>query len=163
MGNPGKRRKVLAIASGGGHWIQLLRLRPAWSGCQVTYATTSPDFRDELEREAQSTGEAAPGYVVLNNANRWNKLQVIRLVLRIVVLIVMLRPHVIITTGAAHGYLAIRIGKLLGARTIWIDSIANADELSLSGKMVGAHADVWLTQWEALARPEGPAFKGAVL
>ena len=44
-----------------------------------------------------------------------------------------LRPDVVITTGAAPGYFAVRIGKLLGARVVWVDSIANAEELSLSG------------------------------
>ena len=37
------------------------------------------------------------------------------------------RPDVIVTTGAAPGYFALRFGKLLGARTIWIDSMANAE------------------------------------
>ncbi len=33
------------------------------------------------------------------------------------------RPDIVITTGAAPGYFCLRLGKLLGARTIWIDSI----------------------------------------
>ena len=69
----------------------------------------------------------------------------------------------IITTGAAPGYFALRFGKLFGTRTIWIDSMANAEELSKSGQEVGKHADLWLTQWEHLARPGGPHYMGAVL
>jgi len=61
------------------------------------------------------------------------------------------------------GYFALRFGKLFGARTIWIDSMANAEELSKSGKEVGRYADLWLTQWEHLASSEGPRFIGAVL
>jgi hypothetical protein len=70
---------------------------------------------------------------------------------------------VIITTGAAPGYFALRVGKLFGARTIWIDSMANAETLSKSGQEVGKYADLWLTQWEHLARPQGPHYLGAVL
>ena len=73
------------------------------------------------------------------------------------------RPNVIITTGAAPGYFALRFGKLFGARTIWIDSMANAEKLSKSGAEVRKHADLWLTQWEHLAQPEGPHFIGRVL
>ena len=73
------------------------------------------------------------------------------------------RPDVVVSTGAAPGFLALRLGKLLRARTIWVDSIANAEELSLSGRRIGPHADLWLTQWEPLARPEGPLYRGAVL
>jgi len=73
------------------------------------------------------------------------------------------RPDVIITTGAAPGYFALRFGKLIGARTIWIDSMANAEELSKSGQEVRKYADLWLTQWEHLAQSDGPQFMGKVL
>jgi UDP-N-acetylglucosamine:LPS N-acetylglucosamine transferase len=73
------------------------------------------------------------------------------------------RPDVIISTGAAPGYFALRLGKWFGARTIWVDSIANVEKLSLSGQRVGKYADLWLTQWPHLARPEGPYFMGGVL
>jgi hypothetical protein len=73
------------------------------------------------------------------------------------------RPDAVITTGAAPGYFAIRLGRLFGARTVWIDSIANAEEMSLSGQKVRHHADLWLTQWEHLATPDGPQYLGSVL
>jgi hypothetical protein len=69
----------------------------------------------------------------------------------------------VITTGAAPGYFAIRIGNLFGARTIWVDSIANGEELSLSGQKAGPHAALWLTQWAHLAKAEGPHYRGSVL
>jgi hypothetical protein len=58
---------------------------------------------------------------------------------------------------------AIRLGRLIGARTVWIDSIANVETLSLSGAKIGRYVDLWLTQWPHLAKPEGPEFKGAVI
>jgi hypothetical protein len=76
------------------------------------------------------------------------------------------------TTGASPGYFAIRIAGLLGARTVWIDSIANAESLSMAGRLAGRCADVWLTQWDSLAADEAddggdggrrPASWGAVL
>ncbi len=73
------------------------------------------------------------------------------------------RPDVIISTGAAPGYLAIRLGRLFKARTIWVDSFANVDELSLSGRLAGKQADLWLTQWPHLASPDGPGFAGTVI
>ena len=50
-------RRVLAVASGGGHWIQLLRLSPAWEGCAVTYVTTTDGFRVQLEAEAKAKAD----------------------------------------------------------------------------------------------------------
>lgn len=156
-------RKILVIASGGGHWIQLYRMRPAWDGCQITYASTMAGLADDIRDDARARGQETPAYVLLPEANRWQQARLVWLLVRILWLLVRLRPDVVVTTGAAHGYFALRIGHWFGAKTIWIDSIANAGELSLSGKRVGPFADVWLTQWEHLARPEGPGFQGAVL
>ena len=56
-----------------------------------------------------------------------------------------------------------RFGRLMGARTIWLDSIANVEELSMSGRRIGHYVDLWLTQWPHLAQPEGPHYMGSVL
>lgn len=149
------RPKLLAISSGGGHWIQLLRLRPAFDGCDVTYATVKEGYRTHLE----------PGtaFRVIPDSNRWSKIRLLRTAIAITSLMLRLRPDVVVTTGAAPGYFALRIGKWLGARVVWIDSIANAEELSLSGQKAGSFSDLWLTQWPHLARDSGPQCVGSVL
>jgi UDP-N-acetylglucosamine:LPS N-acetylglucosamine transferase len=73
------------------------------------------------------------------------------------------RPDWVVTTGAAPGYFALVAGKLLGARTIWIDSVANVEELSLAGRKARRWATHWLTQWPQLASPSGPTYLGSVL
>jgi len=146
-------KRVLAVASGGGHWVQLLRLRPAFAGTDVVWLTTNAEF-------AKDVGERL---FVVQDANRWNKLALVKMFLQVAWLIVRLRPRVVVTTGAAPGFAAIVFGRLAGARTIWIDSIANSEELSLSGQKAGRWAHLWLTQWEHLARPGGPEYWGGVL
>lgn len=150
-----KKIKVLALSSGGGHWVQLLRLRPAFANCQVVFATVKEGYRANL----------APGaeFRIIPDANRWNKLGLLKVLFAIFRLIWRERPDVVISTGAAPGYFAIRIGNLMGARTIWVDSIANGEELSLSGRKAGPHAALWLTQWPHLAKPTGPHYHGSVL
>lgn len=154
---------VLAISSTGGHWVQLLRLMPAWDGCEVHYACTSPDHEGRVRMLAGQRRQRVAGYHALTDANRWTKLKLVRQMLEVVALVVQLRPDVVITTGASAGYFAIRAGRLIGARTCWIDSIANAEELSLSGARAGQHADLFLTQWPGVAREGGPIYLGAVL
>jgi len=41
-------KKIIAVASGGGHFIQLLRLRPAFEGHQVSYVTTIDGYQEAL-------------------------------------------------------------------------------------------------------------------
>jgi hypothetical protein len=104
---------------------------------------------------------STPFYVV-NDATRWNRLGLVACALRVLWVLVRVRPDVIVTTGAAPGFFAVVFGKLMCARTVWIDSIANADELSGSGARVGRFADLWLTQWPHLASEGGPRYEGAV-
>ncbi|MGH6877321.1 MAG: UDP-N-acetylglucosamine--LPS N-acetylglucosamine transferase [Rhizomicrobium sp.] len=148
------RKKVLAVASGGGHWVQLLRLRPAFLGSDVVFVSVNHAYQADVEN--------SKFYRVLD-ATRWTKLRFIFSVLQIFFVLCKERPNIVISTGAAPGYAAIRIGKFFGARTIWIDSIANVEHLSMSGAMAGRHADLWLTQWSHLQQQDGPHFKGAVL
>jgi UDP-N-acetylglucosamine:LPS N-acetylglucosamine transferase len=137
-----KQQRVLAVASSGGHWVQLQRLAPVFEGQDVAYLTTDPGHRPEV-------GSAR--FYTVNDANRWNKLAVLRCALKILWVVLRERPTVVVSTGAAPGYLAIRCARLLAARTVWIDSVANVEELSMSGRMASATADLCLTQWPHLA------------
>ena len=144
----------MAVASSGGHWVQLLRLREAFDGQEVVYVTVTEPASDEVGSSRVYT---------VNDANRRTKLSALRLAFKMLRILWRERPDIIISTGAAPGCLAICIGKLLGAKTVWIDSLANVERLSLSGRIVKRFTDLWLTQWEHLAQPDGPRFEGAVL
>jgi UDP-N-acetylglucosamine:LPS N-acetylglucosamine transferase len=158
-----KPKRILAVASGGGHWVQLCRLIPAWDGCAVTYVTTVPGYREAVTALASERGQAKPGFHVVQEANRNQKLRLVKTLLQITLIVLREWPDVIITTGAAPGGFALSIGKLLRRRTVWVDSIANSEELSASGKRAKPFSSLWLTQWEHLAKPEGPEYRGSVL
>lgn len=146
--------KVLAIASGGGHWVQLLRLRPAFEGCEVVFATAKEGYRSDV---------GSSEFRVIVDANRSNKIGLLKSAWSIFSLLRRERPDVVISTGAAPGFFALKLGRMMGIRTVWVDSIANAEELSMSGDKAGGCADLWLTQWPHLARDNGPAYMGNVL
>ena len=134
--------------------MQLLRLRPAFEGARVSYVTTDRGYADDI---------APARLFVVPDANRWNKLRLAIMALKILWVVARVRPHVVISTGAAPGYFAVRLGRFLGARTCWLDSIANSEELSMTGRIIEKHADLWLTQWPELSSADGPLYKGAVL
>ena len=147
--------RVLAIASAGGHWTQLRRLRPAFEGADVLWVTTKAGYRIEMEAEER--------FAVVPDANRWNKILLACSAFRILLVILRHRPRIVVTTGAAPGYLAILFAKAFGARTLWVDSIANADELSMSGRLALKTADEVLTQWPHVAQADRPAYRGTIL
>ena len=148
-----KKRKILAVASGGGHWVQLLRLRPSFEGSVVEYVTTQQAYSKEVDQKVH----------VVIDANMWQKIKLVKMFIQVAWIILKVRPDVVITTGAAPGFAAILFGRLLGAHTIWIDSIANSEQLSNSGKQARRWANVWLTQWQHLSSGDGPKYWGAIL
>ena len=150
-----KPTRILLVSSGGGHWVQLLRLRPAFAGHRVAYVTVLDSYRTDVD-------EGVPFYVI-RDATRWNKIGLVIMCLQLLLIILRERPKLIVSTGAAPGYFALRLGKLIGAKTIWLDSIANVEQISMTGTLVQKYADLWLTQWAHLAKENGPTHLGAVL
>jgi UDP-N-acetylglucosamine:LPS N-acetylglucosamine transferase len=148
-------RKVMAVASGGGHWVELRRIMPAFDGAEVVYVSTEPVADADL---------APARYYAVQNVTRRNRLAFASIVRQIFGILRRERPDVVVTTGAAPGLVALVLAKLVcRSRTVWIDTIANAEKMTLSGRLARPLADAWLVQWPHLARPGGPEFWGAVL
>lgn len=137
---PGLR--ILAVASAGGHWTQIGRLRQLLAQHDTLYVTT-------LRDSSAPSGKRSPR--VVSDASRSEPFRLLLLWLELVRIELSFWPDVVITTGAAPGLIAMQIGKMLGAQTIWIDSIANSEELSMSGRLAAPIADLRLTQWPHLA------------
>ncbi|MGB7240695.1 MAG: UDP-N-acetylglucosamine--LPS N-acetylglucosamine transferase [Sulfitobacter sp.] len=154
LGQNRTRPVVLAVSSGGGHWVQMQRLAPAFSGADVYFATTDVTA---IERVRSSNLHVYP------DANKDTPLRLILCVLRLSWIVFWLRPDVVVSTGAAGGFLAIRLARLIGARTMFIDSIANARELSISARLSLGVADRVLSQWPGVAALTGAEYRGAVI
>ena len=194
--------KVLAVASRGGHWVQLMRLVPAFEGCNVIYITTDAGIqlpgqknnplilrtRNPAVRNLHScllgaqnalsglmpmaktkTAASHPGMpeqplqYIVPDANRSTKGKMLLLLIHILTILYREKPSIVLSTGAASWLCAVVCGKLFGAKTVWVDSIANVDKISMSGRLARPFADLFLTQWEHLARDGKIAFKGNVL
>jgi UDP-N-acetylglucosamine:LPS N-acetylglucosamine transferase len=147
------KKKIMVVASKGGHWIQLQRLKPVWADQNVVYVSTDKSLKSHVENSR---------FENVIDASMDQKFRLIVQAISTLVLVLKHRPNIIISTGAAVGFFAIFWGRLIGAKTVWLDSVANADELSLAGKKVGKIATIWLTQWPELATIDGPDYQGRV-
>lgn len=137
--------------------MQLLRLRPAFDVAQeVVYAATDITCSEDVPEHR---------FYRVGDVSRWNWGRVAWVGLRLMYVIAREKPCVIITTGAAPGLVAVCLGRCYGAKTVWIDSIANVDEMSLSGRVARRFAHLALTQWEHLAGSgkKDIAWRGSVL
>jgi UDP-N-acetylglucosamine:LPS N-acetylglucosamine transferase len=151
-----KKPKILAIASPGGHWIQLNKIcNPLEDRFDVVYVTPA----------AQYTSGKKSSRKILNitDASATSKLKLIPLAFQLLGIFIAQRPKAIISTGAAPGAIAFLLAKFLPIQTIWVDSIANVSQLSRSARMVKNHADLLITQWEALSDGDKIIYKGSIL
>ena len=151
--------KTCAGASAGGHMNQLLRLldhTASWP-CQPSFYVTT------LDELAPRLAEKGLVYVV-GECNRNHPLRALRTFVRCLSIARKERPDVVITTGALPLALFCIASKIYGARIVWIDSIANIEQVSMSGRLVRRFADLFLTQWPELATNDRKSeYVGAIL
>lgn len=149
-----KPRKLLAVASGGGHWVQMTRLWPAFEDFDLVVATVHVDYRETVPEGAR--------FHLIRDATRWSRWDLLVLATQMLIILVRERPDVVLSTGAAPGLFALVFGKMLGAKTVWIDSLANVEAMSMSGRRVRRFATLWLSQWPHVAKASGARHEGSL-
>lgn len=153
--------KVLAVASNGGHFVQLRRLVRSLGIQDVTLITT---YENGNVSKSNITIVDGLNCFLVNDANAKNLFGVIKLFLNLLILLFRIKPTCIISTGAAPGALSIIIGKVFfNSKTIWVDSIANAEQPSLSAKLVKIFCNKWITQSEKVSKKYGMLYLGELI
>src|SRR5918996_4715216 len=119
-----ERAEVLLVCSTGGHLLQLLALRGAWADFSRVWVTfDKTDARSLLAEErvvfAHGPTNRNFGLVAVRNLLR-NLVGAARL-LRVV------RPRVVLTTGAGVAVPYAWIGRALGARVVYVESLTRIE------------------------------------
>ena len=135
--------KVFAVATIGGHWVQLLRIAKALEKeFDVVYMSTHEKCATMVEGRV---------YYSMNDFSRWDFYKMFPELLHSIYIICKEKPSIVITTGAAPGLVCLFAAKICGIRTVWIDSIANVEHISFSGRIASKFASRIYTQWPSLA------------
>ena len=138
-----EKKKIFAVASIGGHWIQLLRIaKPMEERYDVVYLCTHSKCATMVEGHK---------FYQMKDYSRWDAWKMIPSFFHMLKIIQKEKPAAILTTGATPGLTCLLAGKLLGKKTIWVDSVANVQHLSLSGRIASKIASKNYTQWKDLA------------
>lgn len=137
------KKKVMAVASIGGHWVQLLRIaRPMEEKYEMVYVSNHPKCATMVEGQR---------FYETEDFSRSDAWKLVPSFFKAVKLVWREKPDAIITTGAAPGLVFLLVGRLFWKKTIWIDSIANAAHLSASGRIASKFASRTYAQWQDLA------------
>ena len=89
---------------------------------------------------------------VVGECNRNYPLRIIKVLIKCIRIAFSEKYDIVLSTGAAVGCIMCFLGKLRGARVIWLDSITNVESMSLSGRLVRHVADLCLVQWPELVK-----------
>lgn len=148
--------KVLLVCSPGGHLQQMLALKPAWGEMDQAWVTLEgADVGYLLADEKVTLGNGPTNRslraLIANLGLAWKLLR-------------RDRPDAILSTGAGLAVPFFLVGKLLGIRLVYVESVTRTETISLSGKLVYRLADRFFVQWPQVAEGRRRAvYAGSVL
>lgn len=146
--------RILAVASAGGHWHQLCQICTAFEDGDLFYVTTMRGLPEK---------SGFKRFSVVQDCNQHTPFKALRSSFQMLGILLRVRPDIIITTGALPGLIAVFLGHLMRRRTIWVDSLANAEEPSTSGRKAQRFVSLWLSQWEDVAEAADGRYEGSLL
>lgn len=138
------RLKIGVAASPGGHLVEVQQLVAVYSEYNYFYFTFSGPGADDLSQHERV--RAIPN-VVRTSPFSW--ISGCWLSLRIAL---EERPDVVITTGAGVVVFFCFWCKLLGAKIVYIETVAKVETPTVTGRLLHPFADLFFVQWPKLTR-----------
>ncbi|MBQ8132998.1 MAG: UDP-N-acetylglucosamine--LPS N-acetylglucosamine transferase [Clostridia bacterium] len=136
--------KVCLVGSSGGHLTHLYMLKPFWQDKERFWVTFDKE-------DARSLLQGEKLYPCYYPTNRSLKALLINTKLAIKILREE-KPDLIISSGAAVSVPFFYLGKLFGAKLIYIEVFDRIDKSTMSGKMVYPITDCFIVQWEEMKK-----------
>jgi UDP-N-acetylglucosamine:LPS N-acetylglucosamine transferase len=141
-----KKLKICFSSSSGGHFEQLIMLKPLMEKYESYIVTEKLGY-------ALKINECPIHYVL--QINRTDKLFYLKFFINIIIsfgIIVASRPDVIISTGALATVPMMFWTKLFGGKVVYIESFAKIDNPTVSGKIAYKLANQFYVQWENMKK-----------
>ena len=140
--NKTKEIKVCLVGSSGGHLTHLYMLKPFWENKERFWVTFD-------KADAQSLLEGEKMYPCYFPTNR-NIKNLIKNTFLAIKVLRKEKPDLIISSGAAVAVPFFWLGKLFGAKTIYIEVFDRIDKPTLTGKLVYPVTDKFIVQWDEM-------------
>jgi UDP-N-acetylglucosamine:LPS N-acetylglucosamine transferase len=134
----------MLVSSSGGHLLQLFRLKPWWSRHRRTWVTfRGPDSESMLEGEDVAWA---------HHPTTRNVPNLIRNLVLAWALVRQQRPDVVVSSGAGVALPFFVLGRLYGARTVYVEVYDRIDLPTLTGRLCYPLSHLFLLQWEEQRR-----------
>ncbi len=130
--------KICLTCSHGGHLTEILRLMDAFKEHDVFFITYAGTRSKGLENK----------YTMKNLGK--NPLRFLISLPKVYYILLHEKPDIIISTGSEIAIPVFYIARILGIKTMFIESICRVKEPSLTGRIVYPVSGVFLVQWKQL-------------
>lgn len=142
--------KICLECAEGGHLDEMLSIMDAFEGHDFFFVTTRAPTTNNLWKKART-------YYVRNqyqpksraHAFLFELYYLIKLTFVCAKILIREKPRVIVSIGGGATIPLCYIGKILGAKIIYISSLARVHELPFTGKIVYPIANLFLVQWKS--------------
>ncbi|VPP72635.1 putative glycosyl transferase enhancer [Streptococcus pneumoniae] len=136
--------KVCLVGSSGGHLTHLYLLKPFWKDRERFWVTfDKEDARSILENEI-----FYPCYYPTNR----NLKNLIKNTILAFKILRKERPDIIVSSGAAVAVPFFYLGKIFGAKTVYIEVFDRIDAPTMTGKLVYPVTYRFIVQWEEMKK-----------
>lgn len=135
------KKKICLVCSYGGHLTQILNLMNAFKDNEVFFITYNSERAKALKYRKY----------LLENIGL-SPVRMFSSFFKFLKIFMKENPKVIISTGSEIAIPAFLLAKILGIKTIFIESVSRIRNLSGTGKFVYPIADLFFVQWEQLAK-----------
>ena len=137
-----KDLKICLVGSSGGHLTHLYMLKPLWEKNDRFWVTF-----DKIDANSILKDEKVYHCYFPTNRNIWNLIRNTFLAIKV---LHKEKPDLIISSGAAVAVPFFYLGKLRGAKTIYIEVFDRTDKPTLTGKLVYPITDKFIVQWDEM-------------
>lgn len=146
--------KICLVGSSGGHLTHLQLIKKLWSANDRFWVTFE-------KKDAVSILKNERKYYCYFPTNR-NLKNLVKNTFLAIKVISKEKPDLIISSGAAVAVPFFYVGKLFGAKTVYIEVFDRIDKPTISGRLVYPITDLFIVQWEEMKKvyPKAKYFGG---
>jgi len=135
-----RRLKICVVSSVGGHLDEVMQLFSVLAEHESFFVVNAEGgLPEEIEKKTLRITHSERDWKLIVNIWEAAKIMVTR------------KPDVIISCGAGPAVPFALVGKLMGAKVVFIETFAAVCRPTLTGRLMRPLADLFIYQWKALA------------
>ncbi|MEM5812004.1 MAG: PssD/Cps14F family polysaccharide biosynthesis glycosyltransferase [Candidatus Aenigmatarchaeota archaeon] len=146
--------KICIVCSAGGHLVEIMQLYSLFKQYHRIFLTVKRKQAQELLKHEK---------VFYIEDPKRNPLKLLINFIQAFSILLKERPDVIISTGAGAALTTCYLGKIFGAKIVFIESLSAVEEPSLAGRLVYPITNLFIVQWRQILKFYKKAIYGGQL